>query len=139
MEGKEISTDYDDNGGDDDDIDKYDDDKGKYDDAVEEDDDDFDEYDDDNESSTCSKCISLNFLSDPGIPAVRSMGLDLCPSVPPSVRHWCFVKFIDLTMVDEDTNPIPTDDAERAILGNVTMQVAKFACNANGATWWPNV
>ena len=42
-------------------------------------------------------------------------------------------------MVDEDTNPIPTDDAERAILGNVTMQVAKFACNANGATWWPNV
>ena len=73
MEGKEISTDYDDNGGDDDDNDKYDDEEGKYDDAVEEDDDDFDEYDDDNESSTCSKCISLNFLSDPGIPAVRSM------------------------------------------------------------------
>ena len=43
-------------------------------------------------------------------------GSDLCP--------WCFVKFIDLTLVDEDINPIPTDEAKRAILGNMAMQVA---------------
>ena len=34
-----------------------------------------------------------------------------------------FVKFIDLTLVDENINPIPTDEAKRAILGNMAMQV----------------
>ena len=42
----------------------------------------------------------------------------------PSVRSWCFFNLIDVTLVDGDINPIPTDEAKRAILGNVAMQVA---------------
>ena len=30
----------------------------------------------------------------------------------------------DLTLADEDNNSIPTDDGNRAIIGNVAMQVA---------------
>ena len=30
----------------------------------------------------------------------------------------------DVTLADEDINSIPTDDVNRAILGNVAMQVA---------------
>ena len=48
----------------------------------------------------------------------------------------------DVTLADEDTNSILTDNANRAIQGNVAMQwcnlVANFANNANGATWWPS-
>ena len=55
------------------------------------------------------------FLLDPGVPGVRSMGPDLCPSV---------THLIDVTLADEDSNSIPTDDVNRAILGNMTMQVA---------------
>ena len=48
------------------------------------------------------------------------MGPDLCPSV----RHRLFADLIDVTLADEDSNSIPTDDVNRAILGNVAMQVA---------------
>jgi len=37
----------------------------------------------------------------------------------------------DVTLADEDTNPITTDNANRAIQGNVAMQVY--------ATWWPTL
>ena len=65
-----------------------------------------------------------------------NLGSDLW--VRMSVRHsdtllklnWC------------DSGSILTDNANRAIQGNVTMQwsnlVADFANNANGATWWSN-
>ena len=36
---------------------------------------------------------------------------------------------------DEDTNSILTDNANRAIQGNV----ANFGINASGAIWWPNL
>ena len=69
----------------------------------------------------------------------------------------------DVTLADDDTNPIQTDNANRAIQGNVAMQVtqtggqlckqskwrhpmnklchlvAKYATNTGGAIWWPNL
>ena len=48
----------------------------------------------------------------------------------------------DVTLADEDTNSILTDNANRAIQGNVAMQwcnlVANFRTNASGATSCPN-
>ena len=59
--------------------------------------------------------LELNvFLSDPGVPGVRSMG--------PDVRQWLqdyFADLTDVTLADEDSNSIPTDDVNEAILGNV--------------------
>ena len=60
------------------------------------------------------------FLSDPGVPGVRSMG----PDVRPSVSHGAFADLTDVTLADEDSNSIPTDDVNMAIPGNVAMQVA---------------
>ena len=58
------------------------------------------------------------FLSDPGIPGVQSMG----PSVSNSLT---LVDLTDVTLVDEDTDSILADDANRAIQGNLEMQVRK--------------
>ena len=41
----------------------------------------------------------------------------------PDLRPWCMVDFADVTLADENTNSIQTDSANRAIQGNVTMQV----------------
>ena len=68
----------------------------------------------------------LSFLSDPGKPGVRSLG----PDVRPSVRD-LFADLTDVTLADEDTNSILTDDVNRAILGNVAMQVAP----SGGQNW----
>ena len=64
--------------------------------------------------------VFTKFLSDPGVPGVRSMG----PDVRQSVRPRPCADLTDVTLADEDSNSIPTDDVNRAILGNVTMQVA---------------
>ena len=40
-----------------------------------------------------------------------------------------FADLTDVTLADEDTNSILTDNANRAFQGNVM--------NASGATWWP--
>ena len=40
-----------------------------------------------------------------------------------SVNKTPCVDLTDVTLADEDTNSIQTDNANRAILGNVTMQV----------------
>ena len=48
------------------------------------------------------------------------MGLGLCPSLCPTP----FADLTDVTLADEDSNSIPTDDVNRAILGNVAMQEA---------------
>ena len=61
-------------------------------------------------------------------------------SVCPSVRH-LWLDLTDVTLADEDTNSILTDNVNRAIEGNVAMQVllvANFGSNASGASWWPN-
>ena len=47
------------------------------------------------------------------------MGLSLCPSVTPRG----FADLTDVTLADEDSNSIPTDDVNKAILGNVATQV----------------
>ena len=57
----------------------------------------------------------LEFLSDPGIPGVRSMG--------PSLWNWCFVDLTDVYLVDEDTKSILTDNAPGAIRGDQAMHV----------------
>ena len=48
-----------------------------------------------------------------------------------------------MTLADEDTNSILTDNANRAIQGNVAMHVTlpggNFGINASGAIWWPNL
>ena len=61
------------------------------------------------------------FLSDPGKPGVRSLG----PDVRPSVTETPCADLTDVTLADEDTNSIPTDNANMAIQGNVTMQVTQ--------------
>ena len=48
------------------------------------------------------------------------MGLGLCHSLPP--RR--FANLFDVTLADEDSNSIQTDDVNRAILGKLAMQVA---------------
>ena len=60
--------------------------------------------------------ITPLFLSDTGKPGVRSLG--------PDVRTRPFADLTDMTLADEDTNSIITDNANRAIQGNVD------------ATWW---
>ena len=50
------------------------------------------------------------FLSDPGVPGVRSMGLDLCPSLTTRL----FADLTDVTLADEDSNSILSDDVNRA-------------------------
>ena len=46
------------------------------------------------------------------------MGLGLCPSLQDY-----FADLTDVTLADEDTNSIQTDDVNKAILGNVAMQI----------------
>ena len=61
-------------------------------------------------------------LSDPGIPGVRFMG--------PVVWNYVYLcaDLTDVTLADEDTNSILTDNANRAIQGNVAMQIIQSAC-----------
>ena len=41
----------------------------------------------------------------------------------PHVYHLCCEDFTDVTLADKDDNSIPTDEAMRAIPGNMAMQV----------------
>ena len=59
------------------------------------------------------------FLSDPGVPGVRIMGPDVTHSLQPRP----FADLTDVTLADEDSNSTPADYVNRAILGNVAMQV----------------
>ena len=43
---------------------------------------------------------------------------------------------MDVTPANEDTNSIPTDEANRTIVGNASG--ANFQLTS-GATWWPNL
>ena len=71
-----------------------------------------------------AKADILIFLFDPGVPGVRSLCLRPEPmSVRPSVTRLC-ADLTNVILADEDSTWIPTDDVNRAILGNVAMQVA---------------
>ena len=59
---------------------------------------------------------NVKFLSDPGVPGVRSMGPDVTPRLCADLT--------DVTLADEDSNSTPADYVNRAILCNVAMQVA---------------
>ena len=48
----------------------------------------------------------MALLSDPGVPGVRSMG----PDVRHSLSTRLFADLTDVTLADEDSNPMPTDD-----------------------------
>ena len=65
----------------------------------------------------------LVFLSDPGKPGVRSLGPNVRPSVRPSITETPFADLTDVTLADEDTKSILTDTVNRAIQGNVAMEV----------------
>ena len=45
------------------------------------------------------------------------------PDVTHSIQDYV-ADLTDVTLADEDRNTIPTDDVNKAILGNVAMQVA---------------
>ena len=51
-----------------------------------------------------------------------SLGSDLWVLI--SLTPRLFADLTDVTLADEDSNSIPTDDVNRAFLGNVAMQVA---------------
>ena len=64
----------------------------------------------------------------------------------PVLCHLPFADLTDVTLADEDTKPILTDNAKRAIQGNVAMHVnhpvdlvVKFRTNASSAIWWQNL
>ena len=56
------------------------------------------------------------------------MGPDLSNSLTHSLQDYFADLTDDVTLADEDSNSIPTDDINRAILGNVAMQVAPPGC-----------
>ena len=56
-----------------------------------------------------SKTGRKGYLSDPGVPGVRSMGPDVSQSVSQSLQE-VFADLTDVTLADEDSNSIPTDD-----------------------------
>ena len=53
------------------------------------------------------------------VSGVRSLG----PGVRPSLSPRRFADLTDVTLAFDDINPIQTDDANRAIQGNVAMLV----------------
>ena len=47
------------------------------------------------------------------------------PDVSHSLSTRLFADLNDVTLADDDSNSIPTDDVNKAILGNVAMQVVQ--------------
>ena len=50
----------------------------------------------------------------------------------PSVSHSCLVDLTDVSLVDEDADSILADDTNRAIPGNLEMQVAPLGDQISG-------
>ena len=65
-----------------------------------------------------------------------SLGSDLWvwAYVCPSVRPTPFADLTDVTLADENNNSIQTDDVNRAIIGNVAMQVAPRGGQTNASS-----
>ena len=64
----------------------------------------------------------------------------------PSLSISPFADLTDVTLAYEDTNSILTDNANRAIQGNVAMHVnhlvnlvVKFQTSASSVIWWQNL
>ena len=67
-----------------------------------------------------------------------SLGSDLW--VLMSLHPTPFADLTDVTLADEDSNSIPTDDVNRAIQQCKWHHlVAKIETNASGTIWWPNL
>ena len=83
-----------------------------------------------------------------------NLGSDLWVRMSVSLRG--LLNLTDVTPADDDTNPILTDDTNRASQGNVATRVTqfggqlckqykrrhlktKFWTNPSCATWWPNM
>ena len=73
-----------------------------------------------------------------------SLGSDLW--VLMSVTERLCSDLTDVTLADEDSNSIPTDDVNRVIRGNNAKWqckwcnlVANFGTNTSSAIWWPNL
>ena len=64
--------------------------------------------------------LLTQFLSDPGVPG--PIFVSGCPSQTNKLTETPCVDLTDVTLADEDTNSILTDNANRAIQGNVAMQ-----------------
>ena len=63
----------------------------------------------------------------------------MSPSVSHSLTLPC-ADLTDVTVADENTNSILTDNANRVIQGKVAMHVvANFGINVSGAIWLPNL
>ena len=57
-----------------------------------------------------------------------------------SVSETPFANLTDVTLADEDTNAILTDNANRAIQGNMAMHVTLPGGQLwNQCKWWPNL
>ena len=77
----------------------------------------------------CRDLLSLrftHFLSDPG-PWGPIYG-SACLSLTNKQTETPFANLTDVTLADEDTNSILTDNANRAIQGNVAMQIIQSGC-----------
>ena len=80
-----------------------------------------------------SESATTTFLSDPGVPGPIYGFASLSLSETPCAN------LTDVTLADEDTISTLTNNANRAIQGNVVMpiiqsgMVAKFATNVSGA------
>ena len=78
---------------------------------------------------------------------------DLVKNYIDYIDHVFFRNLADVSLTDEDTNSILTDTANRAFQGSLQLMqvtqpglvgklmevVAKFATDASGAIWWPNL
>ena len=72
--------------------------------------------------------VYFPFLSDPGKPGVRSLGPDVCPSL----TERPFVDLTDVTLADEDTKSILTDNANRVIqdkISNIARGTTDMHCH----------
>ena len=69
-----------------------------------------------------------------------SLGSDLWVLMSVSTRG--FADLTDVTLADEDSNSIPTDDVSGQSMAMRKCKwrhlVAKIETNASGTTWWPN-
>ena len=78
----------------------------------------------DSQATSLTACCLIISLSSVIFIGPRCPWGPIYGSGPMSVSHRLFAGLTDVTLADEDSNLIPTDDVHRAIRGNVAMQVA---------------
>ena len=78
--------------------------------------------------------VNTAFLSDPGVPGVRSIVLSLSNKL----TERGFADLTDVTLVDEDTNSIPTNNTNRTIQDNVAMPVTNPGDQFEDICKWSN-